>query len=54
MWYPDQAELLRERVVTSIVMPQPSKPVAAAQGAPAARPAPVQQATQAVYQGVPL
>lgn len=51
MWYPDQAELLRERVVTSIVMP---KPVVASQPAPAARTAPAMQAVQAAWQGVPL
>lgn len=51
MWYPDQAELLRERVVTSIVTP---KPVVAAQSAPVVRTAPAPQAVQAAWQGVPL
>lgn len=53
MWYPEQSELLREHVVTSIYTPQPPKPVASAapaQSAPAARAVP---ATQTAYQGAP-
>lgn len=46
MWFPEQSELLREHVVTSIVLPQPPKPVPA--------PAPALQAAQAAYPGVPL
>ncbi|SDN18785.1 ATP-dependent Clp protease proteolytic subunit [Afipia sp. GAS231] len=43
MWFPEKSELLREHVVTMIVMPQPAKqaPVTA----------PVLQAAQAVYPG---
>lgn len=48
MWYPEASELLRERVVTTILTPQPPKPPTTAQPAPAA------QATQTAYQGVPL
>jgi hypothetical protein len=55
MWFPEQSELLRERVVTTIVTPQPPQPVVAtpAQPAPTASTAPVLQGTQAAYQGAP-
>lgn len=48
MWFPDQEELLRERVVTKIVMPPPPKPVIAnpTQPAPAV---PFLQGTPAAY-----
>ena len=54
MWFPDQSELLREHVVTSIYTPPPSKPVASAvpaQSTPAARIAPALPPTQTAYQG---
>ncbi len=57
MWFPEQSELLREHVVTSIVLPQPPKPVQAAapaQPAPAASTAPALQAAQAMYPGAAL
>ncbi|MBR1189732.1 hypothetical protein [Bradyrhizobium sp. AUGA SZCCT0160] len=57
MWFPEQSELLRERVVTSIFNPQPPKPVATAApapSAPASRSVPVLPKTQAAYQGAPL
>jgi hypothetical protein len=57
MWFPEQGELLREHVVTSIVTPQPPKPVPAAapaQPVPAASTAPALQAAQAVYPGAAL
>jgi hypothetical protein len=53
MWFPEQSELLRERVVTSIFTPPPPKPVASAtpaQSMPATRSVP---ATQTSYQGTP-
>jgi hypothetical protein len=56
MWFPEQSELLREHVVTSIFTPQPPKPVASAapaQSAPAASTVPALQATQTAYQGAP-
>ena len=56
MWFPEQGELLRERVVTTIVTPQPPKPVAnaaPAQSKPAARTLPTPPATQTAYQGAP-
>jgi hypothetical protein len=55
MWFPEQSELLRERVVTTILTPQPPKPVVAtpAQPAPTASTAPALQGTQAAYQGAP-
>jgi hypothetical protein len=56
MWFPDQSELLREHVVTSIYTPPPPKPVASAapaQSAPAARTMPALPATQTAYQGAP-
>ena len=54
MWYPEQSELVRERVVTSIYTPPPPKPVASAapaQSVPATRNVPVLPATQTAYQG---
>jgi hypothetical protein len=57
MWFPEQSELLRERVVTSIFNPQPPKPVASAApapSAPASRSVPVLPKTQAAYQGARL
>ena len=45
MWYPEQDELLRERVITSIYTPQPPKPVASA--APA-KPAPATRSVSAI------
>lgn len=55
MWFPEQNELLRERVVTTIVTPPPPQPVVAtpAQPAPTASTAPALQGTQAAYQGAP-
>jgi hypothetical protein len=56
MWYPEQSELVREHVVTTIVTPQPQKPVASAapaQPAPATRSVPVMPATPTAYQGAP-
>jgi len=60
MWFPEQSELLRERVVTSIFTPPPPKPVAAsasAQSATAARaagtPPPSLQVTRTLFQGAP-
>ena len=56
MWFPEQSELLRERVVTTIVTPPPPKPVASAapaQPRPAARNVPALPATQTAYQGAP-
>ena len=38
MWFPEQSELLRERVVTTIVTPPPPKPVASRAPAQSARP----------------
>ena len=56
MWYPDQGELLREKVVTSIYTPQPPKPVASAAPAKPAAPkatAPALPATRTSYQAAP-
>jgi len=56
MWYPDQSELLREHVVTSIYTPPPTKPVASvvpAQSAPATRAVPALAPTKTAYQGAP-
>ncbi|CAN7280694.1 ATP-dependent Clp protease proteolytic subunit [Bradyrhizobium sp. LjRoot220] len=59
MWFPEQSELLRERVVTSIFTPPPPKPVASATPAPSASAAkaatapPALQATRTTYQGAP-
>jgi hypothetical protein len=53
MWYPEQSELLRERVVTNIVTPPPPKPVASAPAAPATRSVPALPATPTAYQGAP-
>jgi len=56
MWFPEQSELLRERVVTSIFTPPPPKPVASAapaQPVPSARNVPALPATQTAYQGAP-
>jgi hypothetical protein len=57
MWYPEQSELLREHVVTTIVTQQPPKPVVAS-AAPAQSAlmgtVPAPQATQTAYLGVPL
>jgi hypothetical protein len=56
MWFPEQSELLREHVVTTIVTPPPPKPVAnaaPAQPRPAARNVPALPATQTAYQGAP-
>ena len=53
MWYPEQGELLREHVVTSIYTPLPPKPVAnaaPAQSAPAGRTPTAPQATRTSYQ----
>jgi hypothetical protein len=55
MWYPEQGELLREHVVTSIYTPPP-KPVASAapaQSAPIARAPTAPPATRTAYQGSP-
>jgi hypothetical protein len=46
MWYPDQDELVREKVVTRLFTPKP--PDAPAEEAPAASPAPAPVATQPV------
>jgi len=54
MWYPEQDELLRERVVTSIYTPPPPKPVASAapaQATPVTPAAPALSATRTSYQG---
>jgi hypothetical protein len=56
MWYPEQSELLRERVVTTIVTPKPSQPVASsapAQSAPATRSVGTLPATPTSYQAAP-
>jgi hypothetical protein len=56
MWFPEQSELLRERVVTKIVTPQPPKPVASAapvQSVPAARTPTTVPTTRTAYQGAP-
>lgn len=52
MWFPEQSELLRERVVTTILMPQPA--VAPAPSVGAASAASAIQATRTAYQGAPL
>ena len=52
MWFPEQGELLRERVVTTILTPQPVV-ATPAQPAPTASTAPALQGTQAAYQGAP-
>jgi hypothetical protein len=55
MWFPEQSELLREHVVTTIVTPQPPKQVASAAPAQSAlvSTVPAPQATQTAYLGAP-
>jgi hypothetical protein len=58
MWYPEQGELLREHVVTSIYTPPPAKPVASTAPAKSASATATRgmgpvSATQAAYEGMP-